>query len=184
MRFLILAIAGVLSFAQVHAQDHDNRIKPGFKVGDSIPLSVPEVYLPEKEVREKLAAAHDGTLTQAVDESMELKWQQRVALYDADYILCFFDSTGRAEPGNNPRVLVLFTPRYEVKSWGRFTCEPRFSAGCIINRLQKTDTIFVTINQSSRFGGEISFEKYLIAATGIRKLGWDYELKKIPDEAH
>lgn len=181
-RLVLLVLLAISSFAFAQAPSHDNRIKPGIKVGDPIPDYVPEVYPTEAALREKIVGFHDEKLSQAVGKYMALQWIRRVALVDADYILCFFDSSTRAEPGDNPRVLLLLTLDYQLKTWGFFTCEPGFASGHIVNPLHKPHTWFITVNASSRFGGELSFEKYLIASTGIRKLGWDYELRKIPSE--
>jgi hypothetical protein len=178
--FIVLLTLGLAA----NAQQRDNRIKPGLKIGDVIPDPVPDKYLTEEALREKIAGLHDEGLNRAVVEQrfMKLVWQQRVALVDADYFLCLFDSSVRVEPGHNPRVLMLFTPEYELKTWAEFTNEPRFSAGCIVSPMLKPHTYFVTVNQNGRFGGAISFEKYLIRADGIRRLGTGYELTKIADE--
>lgn len=105
---------------------------------------------------------------------MRLKWSQRISLKDADYVLCLFDSEGRVEPGNAPRVLILFTLGYQVKAWGTFTCEPAFGYGTIINP-PGPETFFVTVNPSTRSGGEIWFEKYRISPEKIEKLGEGFE---------
>lgn len=105
---------------------------------------------------------------------MRLKWSQRISLKDADYVLCVFDSEGRAEPGNAPRVLILFTLGYRVKTWGSFTCEPGFEYGTIINP-PGPETFFVTVNPSFRSGGELWFEKYRISPEKIEKLGEGFE---------
>ena len=112
---------------------------------------------------------------------MRLKSQQHIALVDADYILCVYDAEGRSEPGDNPRALVLFTPEYAVKTWGSFTCEPGFVFGAKVSPFWQKKTSFITINQSSRNGGQLYFEKYLIASDQIVKLGEGYDLGKIPD---
>ena len=162
--------------------EEDNRIKHGLKVGDKIPDAVEEVFLTELALRSKIASFHNQDLTRAFNaRDLMLRWQRRVALKDADYILCLFDSSIRVEPGNNPRVLILLTPDYQLKSWGSFICEPSFASGHIINRLSQQHTYFVTVNSSGRFGGTLSFEKYLISSNGIRKLGEANEITKIPD---
>ena len=102
---------------------------------------------------------------------MRLKWNQRVSLKDADYVLCLFDSDGHAFPGDNPRVLVLFTLRYEVTAWGFFTCEPFFGYGFIFSPLVQPNTYFITVNPSGRFGGAPWFEEYQISPQKIEKLG-------------
>jgi hypothetical protein len=183
MKFpIILCVLLVLGLG-ANAQQRDNRIKPGLKVGDVIPDYVPDKFLTEDALREKVASFRDEGLRRAVAQrgGLRLVWQQRVALVDADYFLCMFDSSVRVEPGHNPRVLILFTPDYELKSWAGFDYEPRFAAGCIVNRRQKPHTYFVTVNQSGRDGGTISFEKYLIRVDGITRLGTSNELTKIAD---
>ena len=92
-----------------------------------------------------------------------------------------FDSVAHSEPGDNPRVLILLTPDYQLKTWGRFTCAPAFAYGCIVSRLEQPNTYFITINPQSRFGGTLLFEKYLISPSGIRKLGKGGEIARIPD---
>jgi hypothetical protein len=181
MKLPLIALALLTLLGQADAQ-LDNRIKPGLKVGDTIPDDVKEVFLTAPELRAKIATYHNDELTRSVDaRQSDLKWQRRIALRDADYILCLFDSRIRNEPGDNPRVLILFTPDYQLKTWGRFTCEPAFDYGCIVSPLSQPHTYFVTINPSGRFGGTLWFEKYLIDPTGIRKLGEGNEITKIPD---
>lgn len=182
MKFALIALFTVAFWLPAQAQQ-DNRIKPGLKPGDVIPDDVPEVYPTETALREKIANFHVEELTRALNQrSKRLMWERRIALRDADYILCLFDSEGRVEPGDNPRVLLLLTTDYQLKTWGRFICEPAFAYGCVINRLQQPNTYFVTINPSGRFGGELFFEKYLIDPGGIRKLGEGYEVTKIPEK--
>jgi len=180
-RLASLIFLSVCAFAFAQESDHDNRFKPGLKVGDTIPDYVPEVYPTQAELLTKIAGFHEEALTQALGQFMELKWIRRVALRDADYILCLFDSSVRVEPGDNPRVLLLLTPDYQLKTWGRFTNEPSFASGHIVSPLHQTSTWFITVNSASRSGGTLSFEKYLIEPGGIRRLGSSNELTKIPD---
>jgi hypothetical protein len=170
------------------AQKGDNRIKPGFKVGDTIPES--NELLDESNLFDKIASFQNDDLTKALGRdipaksefrSLRLKWQKRIALRDADYILCLFDSTAHVEPGDNPRVLILFNLGYRLKTWGQFTCAPFFAFGSILNPISKPETYFVTVNPSGRFGGELWFEKYLISADKITKLGGGCEVTKIPN---
>ena len=179
-RFILFAFLSLV--VQASAQQ-DNRIKPGIKVGDAIPDYVEEVLLSEAALRAKIASFQNEDLTRSVAAPFStLKWQRRIALRDADYILCLFDSSTHSEPGDNPRALILLTPDYKLKTWGRFTCAPFFAYGSIVSPIHQPNTYFVTINPSGRFGGTLFFEKYLIDASGIRKLGEGYEITKIPDK--
>lgn len=178
----IAAIALLVSSCFVLAQEHDNRIKASIKVGDSIRGDVPEVYPTEDVLRTKIGESRPDVLDAVVGKSMSLKWIRRVALHDADYILCLFDSSTRVEPGTNSRVLLLFTPDYQLKTWGIFRCEPAFASGHLVSPLTQPNTWFITVNASGRFGGTLSFEKYLVQSDGIRKLGENHELTKIPNQ--
>lgn len=181
MKQLLVALAFLTFLVQADAQQ-DNRIESDHLGNPPISDRVEEILLTAPELRAKIASFHNDELTRSVDaQHYELKWQRRLSLRDADYILCLFDSSGHSQPGNNPRVLILFTPNYQLKTWGAFTCEPFFDNGYIISRLERLDTYFVTINPASRFGGTLFFEKYVIATDGIRKLGEGYDLTKIPD---
>jgi len=179
---VIAAAALLISSCLASAQGHDNRIKPGIQVGDSIPDDVPEVYPTEDVLRTKIGKTHSDILDGVIGKSLALKWIRRVVLRDADYILCLFDSTVRVEPGKNSRVLLLFTPDYQLKTWGTFTCEPIFASGHLVSPLSQPNTWFITVNASERSGGALSFEKYLIKPDEIRKLGESHELTKIPNE--
>lgn len=138
--------------------------------------------LAEPELWAKIATFNNDELKRLVNEEhFDLKWQRRIDLRGTDYILCLFDSSMHFMPGENPRVLMLFTPDYQLKTWGRFTCEPSFDHGYVINRHEPQFTCFVTINPAYRFGGALFFEKYLIDPEGIQKLGEGMELTKIPD---
>ena len=182
MKFRLILSAFMSLVVQASAQQ-DNRIKPGIKVGDPIPDHVEEVLLSEAALRAKIASFQNEDLTRSIAApNSALKWQHHIALRDADYILCLFDSTITVEPGNNPRVLILLTPDYKLKTWGRFTCAPAFAYGSIVSPLGQPNTWFVTINPAGRFGGTLFFEKYLIDASAIRKLGEGYEITKIPDK--
>ncbi len=181
MKSTLIVFASLTLLAHAEAQQ-DNRTKPRLKAGELIADHDEEVLLTAPALRAKIASFDNDALTHSVEERLtELKWQRRIALRDADYILCLFDSSMHAEPGNNPRVLILFTPDYQLKTWGRFTCEPGFEYGCVVSPLGQPHTYFVTINPSSRHGGTLFFEKYLIEAGGIRKLGQGSEIAKIPD---
>lgn len=150
---------------------------------------MPFVPRDEVEVLDAIENAQDHKLLKALtrpphsktwNSPMRLKWNRKIALKDADYVLCLFDATGRSEPGDNPRVLVLFSPDYKVLTWGVFTCEPKFDYGTIINPIfSSPDTYFVTVNPSGRNGGHLWFEKYRITATLIEKLGEGPEITKI-----
>lgn len=155
--------------------EHDNRMpKPVSPVSIA---DLPFALRDEVDVLQTIAASHNQDLKTALIldagnfAAMRLKWNQRVSLKDADYVLCLFDSTGHVFPGNNPRVLILFTLHYEVAAWGSFTCEPYFDYGSILNSLSEPDTYFLTVNPSGRSGGALWFEKYLISPKKIEKLG-------------
>ena len=177
----LIVLASFLFLLRADAQQ-DNRIKPGYKIGDTLSSDPGVPLLDEPALRTKIATFHDDELTRALPARFsDLKWQRPIALRDADYILCLFDSSVHCMPGDNPRVLILLTPDYQLKTWGRFTCEPAFAYGCIVNRPVQPNTYFVTINPQSRFGGTLLFEKYLISPTGIRKLGESGEIARIPN---
>ncbi|MEO6052979.1 MAG: hypothetical protein ABIP97_03110 [Chthoniobacterales bacterium] len=112
---------------------------------------------------------------------LRMVWNQRISLKDADYVLCLFDPDGRVEPGHNPRVLVLFSLDYQIKTWGEFTCEPGFAFGTIINQMHTPNTFFVTVNCSHRSGGRLWFEKYRISSNRIEKLGEGPEVTQIKE---
>ncbi|MEO8206424.1 MAG: hypothetical protein ABI615_09605 [Chthoniobacterales bacterium] len=111
---------------------------------------------------------------------LRMVWNQRISLKDADYVLCLFDPDGRAEPGNNPRILILLSLDYHIKTWGEFTCEPAFAFGTIINQMRAPNTFFVTVNVSSR-NGHLWFEKYRISSDRIEKLGEGPEVTQIKE---
>ncbi len=122
MKSRLIALASLTIFLRADAQE-DNRLKGNLKIGDTIPDDVEEVLLTEPALRAKIASFQNDDLTRSIDgRAFTLRWQQRIGLQDADYILCLFDSSMHAEPGNNPRVLILLTPDYQLKTWGRFTC--------------------------------------------------------------
>jgi hypothetical protein len=147
-------------------------------VGDVIPDD--GKLLDESMLLDKIASFQNDELLKALGRNvpgqiyMRLKWQQRITLQDADYILCRFDSPVRIEPGNNPRALILFNSGYELKTWGRFICEPGFDSGHIINPIGRPETYFETVNVSGRSGGSLSFEKYLITPSEIQRLDRGY----------
>jgi hypothetical protein len=160
----------LLCALSARADEPDNRLPKPVTV-------VPFALYDEVEVRHAVVASNNQELRKALflDSDnyipMRLKWNQRVPLKDADYVLCLFDSEGHAFPGNNPRVLVLFTLQYKVAAWGSFTCEPFFGYGSIFSPLVQPNTYFITVNPSSRFGGALWFEEYQISPQKIEKLG-------------
>jgi hypothetical protein len=175
MKSSLVFLASLALLAPANAQQ-DNRVKP---LNINTPVFTKEVVLTEPALRAKIAALHNAGLTHSI-KGFTLSFQQRIALRDADYILCLFDYPLRAF-GEAPRVLVLLTPDYKLKTWGRFTCGPFFGSGFIVNPSQQlNNTYFVTVNPEGRFGGALFFEKYLISPKGIRKLGQGYEVTKIP----
>jgi hypothetical protein len=165
--FLAVMFVGALS---VRANETDNRHPKPVTV-------IPFALRDEVELLRAVAASGHKDLLTALDAafgkwpSMRLKWNQRISLKDADYVLCLFDSEGHAFPGDNPRVLILFTLRYEVAAWGAFTCEPFFGFGSILSPLEQPNTYFITVNPSGRFGGALWFEEYLISPLKIEKVG-------------
>lgn len=187
MKFVFATILLCVAFSAFASADEDNRIKP-LKLGYAI-FSDPAPMPDEATLCARISAIKNPDLQKALgmdasgtpSKFIDLKWQQRIALKDADYILCLFDSEARVQPGDNPRVLVLFTPGYKLKAWAKFTCEPAFAFGTIVNRLNDPRTYFVTVNPATRFGGELYFEKYLIAPGSITKLGEGFEITKIRD---
>ncbi len=179
MRPILPALAILLWCCPAGAQGFDNRLsKP--VTSFQIPLR------DEVELRDVIDHSNDQKLIEAIRVAplgaLRLKWNRRIALKDADYILCLFDSPGHIEPGDNPRVLVLFTLDYKIATWGAFTCGPAFDYGAIINPIfSSPNTYFVTVNPSSRSGGHLWFEKYRISPHQIEKLGEGAELTKIPE---
>ena len=182
MRSLLIII--LFSSAAIAQSDFDNR-RPKSVVGVSIPIPLQD----EVEILDSIQRSQDQELLKALERPphsqsfyspLRLQWNKRISLKDADYILCLFDATGRSEPGDNPRILVLFSLDYQVRTWGAFKCEPRFDYGTIINPIfSSPDTYFVTVNPSGRNGGHLWFEKYRITPTLIEKLGEGPELTQI-----
>ncbi len=148
---LLLVLVPVLAPAQ-----GDNRNKGGLKPGDPFPDDQPEVVLDEKALGEKIAHCGNADLAaHALRKFMRLKWQHHIALVDADYILCLYDSEVRVNPGNNPRVLILFTPDYVLKTWGAFDCPSEFVFGTTVSPFWQKKTWFISINHSTWIGGSI-----------------------------
>lgn len=178
----LILLTLIVSVLSASSQNY-NRLKSAVS---SLPLSL----LDESRIFDTIASQQNKELTKALGRedlsaaplhSLRLQWQQRIALKGADYILCLFDSAFHMAPGNNPRVLILFTPDYKLKTWGSFACEPAFAFGSLMNRLSDSDTYFITINPQHRFGGVLWFEKYLITPDRIHKIGEGAEITKIPD---
>lgn len=173
-----------ISCAALAQDPHDNRIP---KPVTAIPFQLRD----EVEVLDAITRSEDDGLLKAFGRSassdpglwgpLRLVWNQRISLKDSDYVLCLFDSEGRAQPGDNPWVLALFPLDYKVKTWALFTCEPGFAYGAIVNPLYKPDTYFITVNPSGRNGGQLWFEKYHINPARLEKLGEGLELTKIKE---
>lgn len=178
----VLVALGVI-FQSANADERDDyRMHKILPAGHVFPFTLRD----EVDVLQTIKRSNDEKLIQAIERGglpLRLRWNKRIPLADADYVLCLFDSIDRIYPGNNtnPRVLVLFDLKYKIKTYGLFTHEDAFDYGAIVQRQKPPNTYFVTVNPSWRFGGCLFFEKYLITPDAITKLGEGAELTQIPD---
>ncbi|QQL44090.1 hypothetical protein [Sulfuriroseicoccus oceanibius] len=114
-------------------------------------------------------AARDGQMR------FPLVWHEQVTLGNQSHTVCLFDSPFRVMPGHNPRVLVLIDHNQKIVTWNQFTCEPAFRYGLITQVASDTAPYLITINPSSRFGGEPWFERYKLETAKITKVSEGYD---------
>lgn len=180
MKSIKCIIIGLSLLHQVCAQDH----KPS-RLPSTLEIAVPAHT--GEEIIDAIYQANDGKLLSSIGRAtavegqivFPLVWQEQVTLENRNYTVCVFDCPFHVVPGNNPRVLVLMDRDKKIVTWNQFTCEPAFRFGSIIRNISDDIPYLITINPSSRFGGELWFERYKIETSKFTKIGEGYDPRKM-----
>jgi hypothetical protein len=140
-----------------------------------------------EEIIDAVYQANDAKLLSSIGRAtgverqivFPLVWHEQITLDNKHYTVCVFDSPFHLMPGNNPRVLVLMDRDKKIVTWSQFACEPAFRFGSIVQNISDNIPYLVTINPSSRFGGELWFERYKIETSKFTKVGEGVDPRKM-----
>jgi len=157
---------------------NDNRYKSA--VGILIPISPPD----DTAIVDAIYQSQNAQLLSALKRLPEdrhqkiplsLVWNKPIALHDADYQLAIFDTDGYSGFGPVPRVIVLFKREakgLQIVTWKEFESPHGFVFASTVYLMNSArETHLVTVNATSRAGGELYFERFNITAHNIEKMG-------------
>ena len=182
MKSIKCIIIGLSLLHQIYAQVQEPS-RPPSAVDFAIPVPPPT----GEEIIDAVYQANDAKLLSAIGRQaavdplllFPLVWHEQVTLENKNYTVCVFDSPIHAEPGANPRVLVLMNHNNKIVAWNEFTCAAFFKFGSITQKLSDKTPYLITINPSWRFGGELWFERYKIEVSKFTKVGEGFDPSKM-----
>jgi hypothetical protein len=182
MKSIKCIIIGLSLLHQVDAQDHESSRPPS-----TMGFAIAVLPLKGEEIIDAVYQANDAKLLSSIGRAtgverqivFPLVWHEQITLDNKHYTVCVFDSPFHLMPGNNPRVLVLMDRDKKIVTWSQFACEPAFRFGSIVQNISDNIPYLVTINPSSRFGGELWFERYKIETSKFTKVGEGVDPRKM-----
>ncbi len=176
MKTLAYIVSALAIVGNTLSQPDNNRFK-AYEAGD--PVTIANKVPTSADIVDYIFLGGDPKLLDAIGRGPEsllgftfpLVYSRPVALFDGDYIIAIFDSPVTVSPGENPRVIILFEANGNIVSWDTFHRNGTFLAAAIVQSHGDRETHLITMNQTTRFEGELNFERYRLSANKIAKIG-------------